>query len=67
MQKNDGTAKDKLEKLKKLENARDALFLERDTFYNNSLDKFRSMLTKKQALKWEVLQQMGYRFFPEFD
>lgn len=54
------------EKLEKLEKEADYLYRERDSFYNKSLKKFDSMLTKKQSIKWELLQQMGYRFFPEF-
>ncbi len=57
----------KLERLKKLEDKRDSLLFERDNFYNSSLSKFNSLLTKKQSIKWEILQQMGYRFFPEFE
>ena len=59
--------KTRYDKLKKLDKTYDYLLRERDDFYNKSLDKFNSMLTKKQAIKWELLQQMGYRFLPSYD
>ncbi|MCD8025187.1 MAG: hypothetical protein LUE64_06595, partial [Candidatus Gastranaerophilales bacterium] len=55
------------EKLKKAEDELDNLMKERDDYYNKSLAKFSSILTKKQRTKWEILQQMGYRFLPEAD
>lgn len=60
------STKEKLEKAKKLEKEYDNLLRNRDDFYNSSLEKFNSILNKKQQMKWELLQQMGYRFFPEF-
>ena len=60
------STRDKLEKIKKLEKEYDILLRNRDYFYNTSLKKFNSLLNKKQQMKWELLQQMGYRFFPEF-
>lgn len=59
--------KEQYEKLKKADRELETLLRERDDFYNSSLEKFNSILTKKQAIKWELLQQMGYRFIPEFD
>lgn len=59
--------KEQLKRLKKLEEETFALYRERDEFYNKALDKFNSMLNKKQQIKWEILQEMGYRFFPEFE
>ena len=59
------SSKTKLEKIKKLEKDHDYLMKERDSFYNKSLEKFSSLLTKKQKTKWELLQEMGYRFLPE--
>lgn len=59
--------KEQLKRLKKLEEETFALYRERDDYYNKALDKFNSMLNKKQQIKWEILQEMGYRFFPEFE
>lgn len=59
--------KEQLKRLKKLEEESFALYRERDDYYNKALDKFNSMLNKKQQIKWEILQEMGYRFFPEFE
>ena len=59
--------KEQLKRLKKLEEETLSLYKERDEFYNKALDKFNSMLNKKQQIKWEILQEMGYRFFPEFE
>ena len=59
--------KEQLNRLKKLEEETFALYRERDDYYNKALDKFNSMLNKKQQIKWEILQEMGYRFFPEFE
>lgn len=59
--------KEQLKRLKKLEEETFALYRERDEFYNKALEKFNSMLNKKQQIKWEILQEMGYRFFPEFE
>ena len=59
--------KEQLKKLKKLDEEKFALYKERDDYYNKALDKFNSMLNKKQQIKWEILQEMGYRFFPEFE
>ena len=55
------------EKYRKLDRTRDFIMKERDSFYNKSLQKFNSLLTKKQQMKWEILQQMGYRFLPTYD
>lgn len=59
--------KEQLKRLKKLEEETLSLYKERDEFYNKALNKFNSMLNKKQQIKWEILQEMGYRFFPEFE
>ena len=59
--------KEQQKKLKKLDKELEALYRERDSYYNKQLEKFDSMLNKKQSIKWEILQEMGYRFFPEFD
>ncbi len=61
------SAKAQLSKINKIENEIMYIYGIRDEYYNKSLKKFNSMLTKKQAMKWEILQEMGYRFFPNFD
>lgn len=59
--------KDQIAKIEKIDKELLKMYKERDEFYNKALDKFNSMLNKRQQIKWEILQQMGYRFFPEFD
>lgn len=59
--------KDQIAKIEKLDKELLKMYKERDEFYNKALEKFNSMLNKRQQIKWEILQQMGYRFFPEFD
>ena len=59
--------KDQIAKIEKIDKELLKMYKERDEFYNKALDKFNSMLNKKQQIKWEILQQMGYRFFPEFE
>ena len=60
-------AKDQIAKIEKIDKELLKMYKERDEFYNKALEKFNSMLNKRQQIKWEILQQMGYRFFPEFD
>lgn len=64
---NNLSEEEKLTKIKKLKKETDDLYYERDKFYNDSLDKFNSILNKRQRTKWEILQEMGYRFLPEID
>lgn len=59
--------KDQIAKIEKIDKELLKMYKERDEFYNKALEKFNSMLNKRQQIKWEILQQMGYRFFPEFD
>ena len=59
--------KDQIAKIEKIDKELLKMYKERDEFYNKALDKFNSMLNKKQQIKWEILQEMGYRFFPEFE
>lgn len=59
--------KDQITKIEKIDKELLKMYKERDEFYNKALEKFNSMLNKRQQIKWEILQQMGYRFFPEFD
>ena len=59
--------KDQIAKIEKIDKELLKMYKERDEFYNKALDKFNSMLNKRQQIKWEILQQMGYRFFPEFE
>ena len=59
--------KDQIAKIEKIDKELLKMYKERDEFYNKALEKFNSMLNKKQQIKWEILQEMGYRFFPEFE
>ena len=59
--------KDQIAKIEKIDKELLKMYKERDEFYNKALDKFNSMLNKRQQIKWEILQQMGYRFFSEFE
>ena len=59
--------KDQIAKIEKIDKELLKMYKERDEFYNKALEKFNSMLNKRQQIKWEILQQMGYRFFPEFE
>ena len=59
--------KDQIAKIEKIDKELLKMYKDRDEFYNKALEKFNSMLNKRQQIKWEILQQMGYRFFPEFD
>ena len=59
--------KDQIAKIEKIDKELLKMYKERDEFYNKALEKFNSMLNKRQQIKWEILQQIGYRFFPEFD
>ena len=67
VKKGDLGYKAQYDKLKKADRELEVLMRERDEFYNKSLEKFDSILTKKQSIRWELLQQMGYRFLPEFE
>lgn len=58
---------EQLQKVKKLKKETDNLYFARDNFYNDSLSKFNSILNKKQKAKWEILQEMGYRFLPDIN
>ena len=59
--------KDQIAKIEKIDKELLKMYKERDEFYTKALDKFNSMLNKRQQIKWEILQQMGYRFFSEFE
>ena len=59
--------KDQIAKIEKIDKELLKMYKERDEFYNKALEKFNSMLNKRQQIKWEILQEMGYRFFPEFE